>query len=71
MPGQRALKPPVLYFPRLGFLRFGGPVALVGQMERELVGEREWLAGRGRRDRIPAAAPDMGLGQVIKVSRRC
>ncbi len=27
------------YFLRLGFLGFGGPVALVGQMERELVGD--------------------------------
>ena len=27
----------VRYFLRLGFLGFGGPVALVGQMERELV----------------------------------
>jgi chromate transporter len=34
----------VLYFLRLGTLGFGGPVALVGQMERELVGERKWLS---------------------------
>ncbi|WP_208764433.1 hypothetical protein [Bradyrhizobium guangxiense] len=27
----------VRYFLRLGFLGFGGPVALVGRMERELV----------------------------------
>src|SRR5262249_28827587 len=33
----------VPYFLRLGLLGFGGPVALVGQMERELVGERGWL----------------------------
>src|SRR5258707_9077490 len=33
----------VRYFLRLGFLGFGGPVALVGQMERELVDERKWL----------------------------
>jgi chromate transporter len=33
----------VLYFLRLGTLGFGGPVALVGQMERELVTERCWL----------------------------
>jgi len=31
------------YFLRLGLLGFGGPVALVGQMERELVTERDWL----------------------------
>jgi chromate transporter len=33
----------VLYFLRLGTLGFGGPVAMVGQMERELVTERQWL----------------------------
>jgi chromate transporter len=33
----------VPYFLRLGLLGFGGPIALVGQMERELVGERKWL----------------------------
>ena len=30
----------VSYFLRLGLLGFGGPVALVGQMERELVDGR-------------------------------
>jgi chromate transporter len=30
----------VPYFRRLGLLGFGGPVALVGQMERELVDDR-------------------------------
>ena len=33
----------VRYFLRLGALGFGGSVALVGQMERELVTERGWL----------------------------
>jgi chromate transporter len=33
----------VRYFLRLGFLGFGGPVALVGQMERELVDGKKWL----------------------------
>ncbi len=32
------------YFLRLGLLGFGGPVALVGQMERELVGDKKWLS---------------------------
>jgi chromate transporter len=40
------------YFLRLGTLGFGGPVALVGQMERELVGERSWLAKAEMRDAI-------------------
>src|SRR5215469_2019957 len=33
----------IRYFLRLGLLGFGGPVALVGQMERELVGDRNWV----------------------------
>ena len=33
----------VRYFLRLGLLGFGGSVALVGQMERELVAERDWF----------------------------
>jgi chromate transporter len=32
-----------LYYLRLGAIGFGGPVALVGQMEKELVQERQWL----------------------------
>src|SRR6266850_8394231 len=33
----------VRYYLRLGALGFGGPVALCGQMEKELVAERKWL----------------------------
>src|SRR2546429_511253 len=39
----------VRYYLRLGLLGFGGPVALVGQMERELVGEKKWLTQEERR----------------------
>jgi chromate transporter len=42
----------VLYFLRLGFLGFGGPVALVGQMERELVADRGWLTKEQMREAI-------------------
>ncbi|HKT73647.1 MAG TPA: chromate efflux transporter [Steroidobacteraceae bacterium] len=40
------------YFLRLGSLGFGGPVALVGQMERELVAERGWLTKEQMREAI-------------------
>ena len=40
------------YFLRLGTLGFGGPVALVGQMERELVAERGWLTRDEMREAI-------------------
>jgi len=42
----------VRYFLRLGFLGFGGPVALVGQMERELVDEKKWLSKEQMREAI-------------------
>jgi chromate transporter len=41
-----------LYFLRLGFLGFGGPVALVGQMERELVNDKKWLTKEEMRESI-------------------
>ena len=34
----------VRYMLRLGTLGFGGPVALVGYMQRDLVEERKWIS---------------------------
>src|SRR6267142_6125759 len=51
IPGGR-INELVRYFLRLGFLGFGGPVALVGQMERELVDERKWLTKEQMREAI-------------------
>jgi chromate transporter len=42
----------VRYFLRLGLLGFGGPIALVGQMERELVNERSWLTKEQMREAV-------------------
>src|SRR5580693_7308009 len=42
----------VAYFLRLGLVGFGGPVALVGQMERELVADRGWLSKEQMREAI-------------------
>ena len=42
----------VRYYLRLGLLGFGGPVALCGQMERELVQERRWLTKDEMREGI-------------------
>lgn len=42
----------VRYFLRLGTLGFGGPVALCGQMEKELVQDRGWLSRAEMRDAI-------------------
>src|SRR2546421_913883 len=43
VPERTPMRELARYFLRLGFLGFGGPVALVGQMERELVDDRKWL----------------------------
>src|SRR5438552_16799358 len=43
VPSRVPIRDLVRYYLRLGALGFGGPVALCGQMERELVGERKWL----------------------------
>src|SRR6266581_4876077 len=51
-PSAGRIKELVPYFLRLGFLGFGGPVALVGQMERELVAERRWLTKEQMREAI-------------------
>src|ERR1700752_4583239 len=40
------------YFLRLGFLGFGGPVALGGPRDRELVAERGWLTKEQMREAI-------------------
>src|ERR1700720_4528437 len=42
----------VYYFLRLGLLGFGGPVALVGQMGRELADERGWLTKEQMREAV-------------------
>src|SRR4051794_35311123 len=42
----------VRYFLRLGTLGFGGPVALCGLMEKELVQDRGWLTKEEMRDAI-------------------
>src|SRR5215471_16431589 len=34
----------VYYFLRLGTLGFGGPIALAGYMQRDLVEERRWIS---------------------------
>jgi chromate transporter len=49
---KRDLAGPAVYFLRLGLLGFGGPVALVGQMERELVQGKAWLSKDQMREAI-------------------
>src|ERR1700675_3886623 len=52
IPTRVRIRDLVLYYLRLGAVGFGGPVALVGQMEKELVQERGWLTGEEMRDGI-------------------
>jgi chromate transporter len=51
-PARGSIPELVRYFLRLGFLGFGGPVALVGQMERELVADKKWLTKEQMRESI-------------------
>ena len=53
-PPQRRipLREIVAYFLRLGTLGFGGPVALVGLMEKELVQEKGWLTREEMRNAV-------------------
>jgi chromate transporter len=55
-------------FLRLGFLGFGGPVALVGQMERELVDERKWLAKEQMREATAISQSLPGLNGIGAIS---
>ncbi|HEX9255042.1 MAG TPA: chromate efflux transporter [Candidatus Angelobacter sp.] len=43
LPPQRVLPKLVWYFLRLGTLGFGGPIALAGYMQRDLVEEKRWF----------------------------
>ena len=50
--GAAAIVELVAYFLRLGALGFGGPVALCGLMEKDLVQDRAWLSKAEMRDAI-------------------
>lgn len=52
LPHRRPLREIVTYFLRLGTLGFGGPVALVGLMEKDLVQERQWLTREEMRNAV-------------------
>ncbi len=52
VPQRRPIWDIVVYFLRLGTIGFGGPVALVGQMEKELVGDKGWVTRQEMRDAI-------------------
>ena len=52
LPQRRPLREIVAYFLRLGTLGFGGPVALVGLIEKELVQDRQWLTREEMRNAV-------------------
>src|SRR5436190_22520710 len=43
-PSRATLQKFVIYFLKLGTLGFGGPIALAGYMQRDLVDQRGWIA---------------------------
>jgi chromate transporter len=59
-PPTRALEPYALgdlvrYFVRLGTFGFGGPIALAGYMQRDLVEERRWVTEKQYKDGLALA----------------
>jgi chromate transporter len=55
-PAQRAsLKDYVLYFLRLGTFGFGGPIALTGYMQRDLVERRGWVSAQDYKEGLSLA----------------
>ena len=44
VPSQVSLAKFTLYFLKLGCIGFGGPIALVGYMQKDLVDERKWIS---------------------------
>ena len=53
--GAYSLRDLVAYFARLGSLGFGGPVALVGFMQRDLVDERGWISEKDFKEGLALA----------------
>jgi chromate transport protein ChrA len=54
-PASSTLRDLVVYFLRLGTIGFGGPVALVGYMQRDLVEERRWFTAEEYREGLALA----------------
>ena len=50
----------VYYFLRLGTLGFGGPIALAGYMQRDLVEQRGWIAPEDYKHGLALAQPAPG-----------
>lgn len=50
-----SLRDLLLYFVRLGSFGFGGPVALVGYMQRDLVDERRWISEKDFKEGLALA----------------
>jgi chromate transporter len=53
--GTYSFKQIVLYFFKLGYSGFGGPVALVGYMHRDLVEKRKWISDEDYKDGLALA----------------
>ena len=54
-PAPPALRELVLYFAKLGAVGFGGPIALVGYMQRDLVEDRRWVTAEDYREGLALA----------------
>src|SRR5260221_13283380 len=61
-----SLKDLLIYFVKLGTWGFGGPVALVGYMHRDLVEDKKWISEEDYKDGLALAqlAPAPLAGQL-------
>ncbi len=59
MINKYSLQSIVTYFLKLGIIGFGGPVALIGYMHRDLVEKRKWITNEDYKEglALPQLAP--------------
>ncbi len=54
------------YFLRLGTLGFGGPIALAGHMQKDLVDERHWFSNQDYLEGLAFSQLSPGTGNVLR-----
>jgi len=67
--GPRTLTGLIRYFVKLGSSGFGGPIALVGYMQRDLVEQRGWFTKTEYRQGLALAHGERLCAEAIASSR--
>ncbi len=58
-----------LYFLRLGAVGFGGPIALVGRMQQDLVDERRWVTRKEYLEGLALSQLALGVATFVVLFR--